>query len=246
MEKRAEEHRLDLDVAICELTKDGKRKDLGTAKRRYLDSLSGETDLRIAKYRFDLALSYMAAPPEKGRVQQESAESNIAGALIDSAIIIYAKVVTVNDARGELSISNGGGAEFAEAHRRLLDIRNKAIGHHGGYDDPIDGVWAHDRLFFKLRTSGESEIGYEFRRANYKESVINDLALCLDNAQLKISQMISKRGKDLVSKLEELSEDEVNIIAGYPFRDGVANSVGFPNAQGDPPAVTLYKAKPRP
>lgn len=218
-----EASRYDLLRATKELGTNHKFKAISQKIRDYSALESAKYDLFRAKKLFGLAAQADLARdrPAKDPAMQEEVTSEITGALIFRAIMIYTSAthsVPSNTSGRKPTTPKKMPKEIEQAHERLWRLRNSALAHYGSGDEFAPSPWMKDALVVDISTD-PLRLDAKGSRSCYTTQANHDLSECLDFMSQQISCRVEERRKPLIQEIEELIKDNefANIMKKYEF-----------------------------
>jgi hypothetical protein len=178
-----------------------------------------KTDLEIAKDLLDgldEALEAAEAISENG---QRSWESNAALAMLNSAIILYARATkTRSDHRRQLGFLDRFTEEEKQAHTHLCKLRDDAIAHYGPGPTLEGQVWHEEALLIPLDTPPNDLRLMMASRRLIKQRQLQNLAKKQIVSALNFAEEETlKRNSAVVAELNELANESsfITLTARY-------------------------------
>lgn len=218
---------IDLMAAATALPE--KYKLVGHLIRQTCDANSICTDLSTA---LDMVETLIAMLPGAGNDPdgKPNRASNCALALINTAVILYARATkTSSDHRRSFDFRSQFTPEERQVHKRLCDLRDKAIAHFGPGDSYGGPPWQIEALYIPLDRPNDLKIMMASRRLIkqrefqivLREQIKCALALATAEAQKRNGLLVEELNKNVGDErlVELLHEHRVNLLQFFETQE---------------------------
>lgn len=198
----------DLGAVADKLIEAGQHPRLVGQIRKCKDLGSVGLDLEAAFHALQ-GLSGVTAREAAATEEHDRSAYALAGrALFAEALVKYTRVFNSHEGRKVFSHSAGTQAQKT-THARLMQLRNRGVAHYhpSGLDD---ASFLEDRIVVSFDdASGHAAFGYPFRRYNYREEDMRDLAEVLFLAGVEWNRQRQKAEAELRATLTALRTEPV-------------------------------------